>query len=57
MPRYRVSMAVVGHPEIAINVDVTAELRATAVTNTVARLSHLLVPGTKLELENIKELA
>ena len=57
MSRYRVSMAVIGHPEVTISVDVTAELRATAVANTVAHLSRLLVPGTKLELENIKELA
>lgn len=57
MSRYQVSLAVVGQPDVVVLVEVDAELRATAVTTAVAKLKGLLVPGTRLELETIREMA
>ena len=57
MSRYQVSLAVVGQPDVVVLVEVDADLRATAVTTAISKLKGLLVPGTRLELETIREMA
>lgn len=57
MNRYMVEMAVIGRPDVVIRVEVESALRAQAVAKVMASLSGLMVQGTRLELEAIRELA
>lgn len=57
MNRYMVEMAVIGRPDVVIRVVVESDLRVQAASKAMAGLAGLLVPGTRLELESIRELA
>lgn len=56
MPRFKVKMAVVGHRNVVVTVEVEAELRSLAVAKATRECQGIMVPDTLVELESIREI-